>query len=444
MIGNGVFRDRHIDSLEGLRSAHAAGVVPELAAPDVVLVIDGYGQLANEFEELEPHVHELLARGSSYGLHVVATVSRWNEVRLAQQSAFGTRVELRLNEPADSLLDRKLAATIGDDQPGRALTEGRLLAQVALPRIDSRTDPGTAGDGLIHAVRAVRSAWAGPAAPPVRVLPLRLERRGLPGPTVHTPGVVLGLEEKTFGPATLDIFGRDPHLLVLGDAGCGKTNLLHLIAHGLIDQYGPDELVFAVVDPRRTLLDVVPDKYLGGYAPSVAQAARLAEAVSVELARRMPDEPAQGYHAGLAGPHVVLLVDDYDIVSAAGTQPLAGFTSYLAAGRDIGLHAVVTRRVAGASRGLYEPFVMALRESGAVGLVMSGERAEGQLIGSVRATSQPPGRGILVRPGETPTTVQLAWTDQPTQTNQLTQTDQFTQTDQLTGTERDGIGGGPG
>jgi DNA segregation ATPase FtsK/SpoIIIE, S-DNA-T family len=403
-----VFREHHIDSLEGLHSAHATGGVPELAATDAVLLIDGYGQLASEFEEVEPLVHELLARGSSYGLHVVASVSRWNEVRMAQQSAFGTRVELRLNEPADSLIDRKLAATIGHDLPGRALTDGRLLAHVALPRIDSLADPGTAGVGLAKAVRAIRGAWTGPSAPPVRVLPLRLDRAELPG----TPGVVLGVEEKTFGPVTLDLFGRDPHLLVLGDAECGKTNLLHLVAQSLIEQYGPHELVFAVVDPRGTLDDTVPDKYLGGYAASVTQAGRLAEAVRVELARRMPDEPVQRYASGAAGPHVVLLVDDYDIVTAGGMQPLAGFTGYLAAGRDIGLHAVVTRRVAGSSRGLYEPFIMALRESGAVGLIMSGERAEGPLMGSVRATTQPPGRGVLVRAGEAPTTVQIALVEQ--------------------------------
>jgi DNA segregation ATPase FtsK/SpoIIIE, S-DNA-T family len=403
-----VFREHHIDSLEAMRSARAAGGVRELAATDVVLVIDGYGQLASEFEELEPLAHELLARGSSYGLHMVATVSRWNEVRMAQQPAFGTRVELRLNEPADSLIDRKLAATIGHDQAGRALTDQRLLAQVALPRIDSLPDRGTAAEGLTKAVRAIRSAWTGPPAPPVRVLPLRLERGELPA----TPDVVLGLEEKTFGPATLDIFGRDPHLLVLGDAECGKTNVLHLVAQSLIEQYTPDELVFAVVDPRGTLHDVVPDKYLGGYAGSGPQAARLAEAVKVELARRMPDQPVQRHTAESADPHVVLLVDDYDIVTAAGTQPLAGFTGYLAAGRDIGLHAVVTRRVAGSARGLYEPFVMALRESGAVGLIMSGERAEGPLIGSLRATTQPPGRGVLVRAGQAPTTVQIALVEQ--------------------------------
>ena len=42
---------------------------------------------------------------------------RWNDVRIATQSVFGTRIELRLNDPADSTIDRKLAETIRPTGP---------------------------------------------------------------------------------------------------------------------------------------------------------------------------------------------------------------------------------------------------------------------------------------------------------------------------------------
>lgn len=315
-------------------------------------------------------------------------------------------MELRLNEPADSSIDRKLAGAIGADQPGRALADGKLLGQVALPRLDASADPATAALGLENAVRAVASAWSGPGAAPVRVLPPLVGRDELPPADDRSPGVVLGIEEVSFGPAILDLFGRDPHLLVLGDAGSGKTALLRLVAESLMERYTADEIVFAVVDPRRTLQGVIPEEYLGAYAPTVALAAGLAEVVSKELATRSDDGTGE---EGAAPPRVVLLVDDHDVVTASNTQPLASFTRYLSSGRDIGLHAVVTRRVAGATRGLYEPFTMALREAGAVGLIMSGERSEGQLLGPVRAGPQPPGRGLLVRPGQPPATVQIGY-----------------------------------
>ncbi|KUL34906.1 hypothetical protein ADL22_29225 [Streptomyces sp. NRRL F-4489] len=95
----------------------------------------------------------------------------------------------------------------------------------------------------------------------------------------------------------------------------------------------------------------------------------------------------------------MVLVDDYDVLTTAGQEPLVPFLPFIPSAADIGLHFVLTRRVAGASRGLYEPLVQALRESGTAALVMSGDRGEGQLFPGVYASRQPAGRGILIRRG---------------------------------------------
>lgn len=177
--------------------------------------------------------------------------------------------------------------------------------------------------------------------------------------------------------------------------------MLRLLARGLVDRYTAEEPVVAVADVRRGLVDVVPDDHLGGHAGGAAQAAGLAAAMVKEL-----DARAAG---GGTGPRIALLVDDLDVLTAAGSNPLAALLPYVASGRDLWLHVVATRRVAGAARGLVEPFVQALRESGATGLVMSGDRGEGQLLGGVRARELPPGHGLLVRPGRPVRTVQTAW-----------------------------------
>jgi S-DNA-T family DNA segregation ATPase FtsK/SpoIIIE len=201
------------------------------------------------------------------------------------------------------------------------------------------------------------------------------------------PGTVpFGRFESDFTPAVLDLFGRDQHLLGLGDSGTGKTNLLRLVADGLVQQYGPDELVFAVFDPRHGLADVVPEAYRGGYAPNPTLAQQLSASVCQELAKRNPGGAGAAGSDPAAGspPKIVLLIDDYDVLSASATQPLGPFVPYLPSGRDIGLHVVMTRRVSGASRGLYEPFTLGVRESGCLGLLMSGDRTEGQLFAGVR------------------------------------------------------------
>src|SRR2546430_10181138 len=57
---------------------------------------------------------------------------------------------------------------------------------------------------------------------------------------------------------------------------------------------------------------------------------------------------------------------------------------------------VCSSDLGGASRALYEPVIQRLRELSSAGLVMTGEREEGALLGTVRPTALPPGRGWLV------------------------------------------------
>ncbi|MEW5539918.1 type VII secretion protein EccCa [Streptomyces cyaneofuscatus] len=399
-----LFREHGIDSVEQLRTLHAAGRLPELASAEILLVIDGFGALRDDFDELDDAIADILKRGGGYGIHVVAAMLRWNDVRIATQSNFGTRVELRLNDPSESSIDRKLAETLSPDEPGRVLTDGKLFAQVALPRTDGVADTADLGAVLERTARSVRATWSGEVAQPVRVLPHILEPHSLPGPAAEPTRVPIGLDQSALAPVLLDLFQHDQHLLVLGDSECGKTNLLRTVAHGLIDRYGEDELVFAVMDPRRSLRGAVPEEFNGGYAYNPKLCMGLSMGIATELEKRLPDENArlEDLEPGNwgNGPRIVVLVDDYDVLTTAGQSPLAAFLPYIPSAVDIGLHFVLTRRVAGASRGMYEPLVQGLRESGASALLMAGDRSEGQLFPGVYASQQAPGRGVFIRRGQ--------------------------------------------
>ena len=409
------FRVHGIDSTAQLRTARAAGRLPELPCTDVVLVVDGFGSLRKDFEDLQESVEALLLRGGGYGIHLVAAMGRWNEVRIADQAAFGTRYELRLNDPGDSCIDRTLATSLRKAPPGRVLTDDKLVAQVALPRVDGRADADDLGGTVESTAEGVAMAWSGERVRAVRVLPPVLSHTALPGVSAEPRRVPVGLDQNALAPVLLDLFDRDQHLLVFGDDECGKTNLLRLIARGLVERYTDEELVFAVMDPRRGLREVVPEPYRGGYAYNSRVCAALSTGIAGELEKRLPDDLApadqQGGPTGFTGPRIVVLVDDYDIVTIAGQQPLTPFLPFVPSAPDIGLHFVVTRRVAGASRGLYDPFLLALRESGTSGLILSGDRTEGQLLAGIAATPRPPGRGTLVRRGESPRLVQTALVD---------------------------------
>ncbi|MFC9630667.1 type VII secretion protein EccCa [Streptomyces mirabilis] len=410
-----LFRAHGIDSTDQLRHLRAQGKLPQLGSTDIVLLVDGFGALRDEFAELDDAVADLLKRGGGYGIHVVAGMLRWNDVRIATQSMFGTRVELRLNDPADSSIDRKLSETLSLDTPGRVLTDGRLFAQVALPRIDNRPGTGDLASVLEGSARTIRAGWHGDVAAPVRVLPTRLPAAKLPSPTAEPGTIPIGVDQDALAPALLDLFGSDQHLLILGDNECGKTNLLKLIVRQLVDRYGDEELVFGVFDPRRGLRGVVPEPYRGGYAHNAKLAAALATGIATELDKRLPetaDPDAVGAEPSFTGPRIVILVDDYDILTTAGQQPLAPFLPYISSAQDIGLHFVIARRTAGSSRALYEPLLTTLRETGTTALLMTGDRTEGQLFPGLYAFAQPPGRGTLVRRGRHHQLIQTALTDE--------------------------------
>lgn len=400
-----IFERYQIDSLPTLRRLCAQGRIPELTSADVVLVLDGYGQLQDEFEDIEKSVHALISRGGGYGIHVIVTSTRMNEIRIAQQSFFGTRIEMRLGDPGESAHGRKLAEAVSTDSPGRALTDRKLQGHIALPRIDGSPDPDTAIQGMRDLVAAV-AASTEDRAMQVRVLPPLVAAESVATPA--SPGLVpLGLRETDLGTETLDFRNKEHHLIIMGDDAAGKTNMMRSVIRRMSAQHTAEQIVFAVFDPRRGLADEVEDSYLGGYATSAALAEQLAAAVAGELDKRVNADPAEVAKA----PRVVLVIDDYDILTAGGSSPLSRLTPYLPLAPEIGLHAVLARRVRGASRGLYESFFMSLRDSGSAALIMSGDRGEGALINGVRARTLPAGRAQLVQAGRAVQTVQLFWNE---------------------------------
>ena len=394
-----VFRTHSIDSLPLLRRLHSEGLIPELIAPDVVLLVDGMAQLRSDFAELEEPLLDLLQRGASYGIHVVLALTRWNDLRMAQQPLIGTRIELRLNDPADSIIGRKFAKTIRSDQPGRALTDDTLFAQIAFPVLDD-TEDDEIGASLTALAQRSASSWQGPSAAPIRLLPADFSPNELPDSLEEPDNIPFGLRQDTMRTAVLDP-ARDLHLLVFGDSGSGKTSLVRGIIRGFIDRSTPDELVVALMDLRGDLLSEVPDAYLGGHAATSIEARTLATAVAEELAKRQSGDRK-------AGPRIVVVVDDYDIVASGGTDPLRPLLPYLPSARDLRLTVLLTRPVAGAARALYDTVLQTLRDTGGSAFVMSGERSEGQLFPRVFAEQMTAGRGRFVRRGEPSRIVQVA------------------------------------
>ncbi len=411
------FRANGIDSIETYRSRRAAGRADD-GYGDVFLVIDGWATLRADFDDLEIELQQLAGRGLTFGLHLLAGAARWADFRSALRDVFGTRVELRLGDPMDSEIDRKIAALVPAGRPGRGLVQSKYHYLGALPRIDGDADAATLGDGVEDLVKRVTAAWRGPTGPKLRLLPERIdldavraqaERVGVP-----ERSLLLGVNEKELAPVGLDV-DVEPHLLIFGDGQSGKSTVLRAYVHEIMRTRTPKEAQIVIVDYRRSMLGEVPDKYLLNYLTSATQAAPVLKDLASYLENRIPGPdvtPEQLRHRSWwQGAEVFVVVDDYDLVATQQSSPVQALQPLLPQARDTGLHLVVARRSGGASRALYEPVIQSLRDLAMPGLLLSGSPDEGPLLGNLKPTPAPAGRGRLVSRDRGREVVQMAWLD---------------------------------
>ncbi len=404
-----LFRASRVGSMQEFRARRASGEFPDEPATDLLLVVDGYLVLRDEFDAVENRLLPLATQGLSYGVHLAVSANRWSELRPALKDLLGSRLELRLGEPGESEIDRRRAAEV-PVRPGHGLEPAAGAPSVlAAPAVAVGS---AAGGGTRGLVEGVAGAWHGPPFAPVALLPARVHADDLPTEGSQS-GLGIGLDEEGLSRVELDP-GIEPHLVCFADAESGKTTLLRVVARALVQRHAPDAARVVVVDYRRGLLGAVPASHLIGFASTARAAADAAQDVAASLRGRLPGTGVTARElrdrSWWRGPELYVLIDDYDLVADAGaTNPLLPLVEFLPQAKDVGLHVVLARRCGGAGRALFDPLLGRLRELAVPGLVMNGSADEGPLIGGVKPEPLPPGRAVLVDRRRGRRRVQLAW-----------------------------------
>lgn len=417
-----LFQQLGIQSMAELRDRRLRGEPDPDPYGDVFLLIDGWRELQEESVDPATAVHHLAERCLPYGIHVFVTAKRWSEIRSEMRNLLQTRIELRLSEPDQSQIGPKSAARVPHAQPGRGMHPSKLHFLTALPRVDGaeledlvETDRKAAKeeglwprpvqevckdshtDAVADLVKRVRSSWRGYPAPPVQLLPTNLAYRF---PPTNDPKLIpLGIGENALQPVHLD-FRRHPHFYAIGERGSGRTTLLRTIIRGITERYTPQEALIMLVDYRRTLLGFLTTEHMAAYVITPDQLRSHVEDVVPALRKRMPGpyvtQEQVRNRSWWSGPDLFIVIDDYELMTHGYDNPLAPLAEFLPLAADLGLHVVLTRDSAGASRAVYEPFIAELRKTEPPGLAMSANADEGILIGSARSRPLPPGRGTLV------------------------------------------------
>ncbi|MFC7432197.1 MULTISPECIES: type VII secretion protein EccCa [unclassified Agrococcus] len=408
------FTDASLEGMAEYRARRAAGEFAEQRFGDVFLVVDGWAALRAEHEQHDMALREIARQGLAYGVHVMISTNRWTDVHSSLRDQLGTRVELRLGDPIDSVHGMRKAATV-PQLPGRGITVDGMHFLAGVPRIDGATSV----DALAAASRdlgdAVAEAWSGPVAPQVRMLPGVLDASLLPAPTTPGPRIALGHGEQDLEPVWHDFAAR-PHLSIVGDSASGKTGALRLLATGVVGAYSPDEVRITVIDPRRGVVESVPDAYQFATAFSTAATEQVVARLVAELRERVPSAditPAQLRRRDWwSGPEHFVLVDDYDLLLGTMGGPLAPLVELIPQAGDIGLHLVLARAGAGSSRTAMDAVIRRLHESNTPELTLSLPASEPLTFTPGRGRPLPPGRAaLLTRRGGTG--LQLGWTEPP-------------------------------
>jgi S-DNA-T family DNA segregation ATPase FtsK/SpoIIIE len=401
-----LFRRLGIDSIDEFRARRRAGRLPDgIRAADVFLLIDNWGALRTAMDWVDGVVPDIAARGLGAGVHLVLTTGRWQDIRPNLRDSIGTRIELRLNDPAESEVSRRVAQRIPSSTPGRGLAGSGLFFQLVLPRLDGQDNDDALREAQEDTLQKIKAGWPGAGAPAVRMLPASIRADQLAQPTdpetgEPRPGIPIGLAEDDLSTVTLDLLGGPPHFLLYGDSGSGKTTMLRTFIGALTERYSPWDARIVLFDYRHGLLDAVPPDHLGAYAGDSGTAQTYVEQLVEKLTERLPPPgitPQQLRERDWwEGPEIYVIVDDQDMVASGMQSPLNALAPFVPQAQEIGLHLIMARRVSGISRSIGDQVLGRIRDLGCAGLVLSGDRREGVIHGDERAAARPPGRGMLV------------------------------------------------
>ncbi len=224
-----------------------------------------------------------------------------------------------------------------------------------------------------------------------------------PSPNGHLPSSLslrIGLEDFSLRPVALELNSDTPHALIAGGPGSGRTGVLQTSLLMLASPQERDTKVI-LVDFRRSSRPLRRLSSIWNYADTEDRLISTIEALKNELRSRqilyretlenLPNDSDE-LPSLSAGP-LLLLVDDYEQISALPKNPFLELKEFLLQARDLHLHILVAG--APADLGRTDAFLQQIR-SCRMGIILGSDPAEAPLLG-VRMSDMPPGRGHLIR-----------------------------------------------
>ena len=376
--------------LDRRRTARAALIDAKPVAsltnlPLVVLFLDNYSGFAATMEKVDfgDHVDafaQLLGEGPSLGMRFVVTADRRGAVPNSVAALTDLKVVLRMADDEEFKHAGLAVSTFrgADLPPGRGFLGQGLEVQCAV--LGAAGDAAEQGEVLARAGVQLRQRFPGSVAPPIRLLPVRVDADMLPPPGAPYRAVV-GLLDGDMEPAELDL-GED-HQLIAGPPHSGRSTAL-LVAVSSLRASTPTAR-FVLLSPRNSPLLTCPafDEIAHGVEGCEAHVDRLLNA-------RLPESSSW-----------VVVVDDADELADSPCGAQLELLVRRARGTANRFIAAVETRAAHRS---YGGWVAELRKARQGLLLQPDPDLDGDILGAHlprgRARALPAGRGYRVYRGK--------------------------------------------
>lgn len=379
------------------RARRAGDARAALKIPRLVIVVDEFAQLAEEYEDLLDEFVNVARVGRSLGMHMVLATQRPSGIVSPQiRSNCDLRIALRVTDPADSVdvIERPDAYKIPKAARGRAFVRAAdelfevqtaavglpvpgIAAAIAKSTIRLRpwvetpspppSGPSSPGESnhletdLQLGVALVQEATriGGYVLPPSPVLPPLPELILLGELDESRPGAApIGLEDR---PAeqiqrAFDVHPGDGHLLIVGSPRSGRTTAVRTLVASLAVSWGPADLHIYGFDfggGGLRPLESVP--HVGAIVGQnqVDRSRRLADRLGGLMRDRMrlfqqlgvgdlAEQRARGVHPL---PYVVVVVDRWDVLverDASGAELSNAIRRLITEGGAFGISVVIS------------------------------------------------------------------------------------------------------
>lgn len=440
-VRRAVMVDRDVSSTDAYLESKTADPVAGDPYGYVIVAIDGIGgflgEKGDDRAERAKLLRPILDRGAAVGVHLVLTADSQTSSNAGNHAHYTIDlkggVQLPSTEYSGALVPPEVRMTLKEripiDQPGRSFDPVTMLQARTVIPINRTIEPDREeggmpvfddndyGDEIRQLCGELAEAYAGEEVPPVLPADPVIDYETIwsvfapfvdPGRHPLRTIIPLGSRMDTLALAPVPDFAQN--LIVFGEKGSGKSNVLRSIMESVMRQFTPKDAVIIVIDPLRQQLgerdrlyergymqrakfvDKLDDsgnpvignsgepvrvrKRPPGYVSSREDIKEVVDMLVRLMATRRPNDDTSAddlrNRTYFTGPEVYVFIDNFEAI-ASGYAAKTPFdevavgdetvTRLLATGIDLGVHFIVGDNAGMAERLKSAALLLALRDA---------------------------------------------------------------------------------